>query len=238
MMLHVVANGAPACSLPNDEQTIIGLVANPTLSCGFKDIPANEFTVKHTFPSSFHAEQPCASSLFHGYDVDDCLHKEKVLAIYDECHNELVQFIARSIQPPLSANDIAQESFLRLVRHPNLDRIDNLKAYLFRIALNLSVDHQRGHLASTKALQQFGNQERNRVETRTAETILLAKEELAGLSRALKELPPLCQRIFYLNRFAGRKHREIAAQLHISIRTVEDNIKRALLHAHRRLGQM
>ncbi|GJL55574.1 MAG: DNA-directed RNA polymerase sigma-70 factor [Nitrospirales bacterium] len=194
--------------------------------------------MKHTRSSTFLADQHLDMPISHLNDVAESVEKETILTLYDECHDELVQFISGSIQPPLSANDIVQESFLRLVRHPNLQDIDNLKAYLFRIALNLSVDYQRQHLTSTKALQRFGSQERHRVETRTAETMLLAKEELVRLHQALTELSPLCQRIFYLNRFKGFKHRAIAEQLHISVRTVEDNVKRALLHAHRRLGQM
>ncbi|GJL66342.1 MAG: DNA-directed RNA polymerase sigma-70 factor [Nitrospirales bacterium] len=160
------------------------------------------------------------------------------MELYHEYHDELLQFVSRSIKPPLNAHDIVQESFLRLIRHQDIHSITNLKSYIFRIALNLTVDHQRHHTASTKGLQQFKNQEQPRVETRTAESILLAKEELARLHQALTELSPQCQRIFYLNRFAGLKHRAIAEQLHIPIRTVEENIKRALIHSHRRLSQL
>ncbi len=179
--------------------------------------------------------QPPLSQL---HEIDSHDEKKALLDLYQEYHDELVQFVSRSIQPPLNANDIVQESFIRLIRHPALHTITNRKAYLFRIALNLTIDHQRHHTASTKALQHFKHQEGHRVETRTAETILLAKEELARLLQALTELSPQCQRIFYLNRFAGLKHREIAEQLHISTRTVEENIKRALIHSHRRLSQL
>jgi RNA polymerase sigma-70 factor (ECF subfamily) len=48
-------------------------------------------------------------------------------------------------------------------------------------------------------------------------------------------LTPLCQRIFYLNRFEGLKQREIAETLNISVRTVEENIKRALLRCAKTL---
>ncbi|WP_256361383.1 RNA polymerase sigma factor [Methylomonas koyamae] len=74
-------------------------------------------------------------------------------------------------------------------------------------------------------------------DLRCAETVALGEQALDSLIGALAELSPLCQRIFYLNRFEGLKQREIAEQLNVSVRTVEDNIKRALLHCAQTLGQ-
>ena len=44
----------------------------------------------------------------------------------------------------------------------------------------------------------------------------------------IQKLPGQCRTIFQMNRFEGRKNKEIAAELGISIRTVETQISKAL----------
>lgn len=155
---------------------------------------------------------------------------DRIRQLHAECRDELIYFVTRYVHSPQLATDIAQEAFLRLLRRKNLQSIHRLKTYLFQTAINLAKDHYRAHLCHTQALQDVHAQQIQHVETRTAETITLAKEQLKLVSEALTQLSPLCQRIFYLNRFEGLKHREIADRLHISKRTVEENLKRALTH--------
>lgn len=150
--------------------------------------------------------------------------------LHEECRDELIHFVTRHVHSPQLATDIAQEAFLRLLKHHNLPDIRYLKTYLFQTAINLVKDHYRTQTSHAHALEKVQAQLVQRIETRTAETIALAKEQLTQVNEALSELSPLCQRIFYLNRIEGLKHREIAERLTISKRTVEENLKRALTH--------
>ena len=113
---------------------------------------------------------------------------------------------------------------------------NNLKAYLFRTALNLLTDHYRNQLrnpASAEGVNYFLLETEDR---RCAETVALGEQALDHLIDTLETLSPLRQRIFYLNRFDGMKQREIAETLNISIRTVEENIKLALIHCAKTLN--
>jgi len=67
--------------------------------------------------------------------------------------------------------------------------------------------------------------------------VALGEQDLDRLIEGMSNLSPLCQRIFYLNRFEGLRQREIAEMLNISLRTVEENIKKALVHCAKTLGQ-
>ncbi|MGB0910812.1 MAG: RNA polymerase sigma factor [Nitrospirales bacterium] len=170
------------------------------------------------------------------YELDQAeLEQQSLARLHEVYWDELVYFVNRQVHSPHIARDIAQEAFLRIIRNNNFHQIEHLKTYLFQVALNLTKDHYRTHTCHTNALQEIHAQQIHRVETRTGESILLAKEQLQLVCHALEELSPLCQRIFYLNRFEGLKHREIAERLHISKRTVEDNLKRALTHCLARL---
>ncbi|HVN49049.1 MAG TPA: sigma-70 family RNA polymerase sigma factor, partial [Bacteroidota bacterium] len=50
------------------------------------------------------------------------------------------------------------------------------------------------------------------------------------------EFPPRCREIFLLSRFEEKSHHEIASMLHLSVRTVEHQIERALKILRKRLG--
>lgn len=60
--------------------------------------------------------------------------------------------------------------------------------------------------------------------------ILQLTEVTNQLTEAVRLLPAQCQRVFILSRFEGKKHREIADELHISPKTVEVHINKALGH--------
>jgi RNA polymerase sigma-70 factor (ECF subfamily) len=137
-----------------------------------------------------------------------------------------------------TAADLCQEAFIRLCRIEDLTRIGNLKAYLFRTAFNLMYDHYRSQSTRNVSTATWADDEAPEAEDlRCAQTVAIGEEQLDQLLTALADLPPLCQRIFYLNRFEGRKYREIAQTLSISIRTVEDNVKRALVHCAKTLAK-
>lgn len=158
--------------------------------------------------------------------------------IFDRLAPDLQRFLASRVTCEATAADLTQETFLRLAQVPNLEAIDNLRTYLFKIANNLAIDH---HRARARTRCSSPEDESALIEypdaAATPEAATLAKEELAVAFQALEELSPLCRRIFVLNRFEGLPHREIADRLGIHLSTVEKNIARALNHCRRRLNE-
>ncbi|HSE60595.1 MAG TPA: RNA polymerase sigma factor [Nitrospiraceae bacterium] len=158
--------------------------------------------------------------------------------LFDQLAPDLQRFLTSRVTCEATAADLTQEAFLRLAQIPNLEAIENLRTYLFRIANNLVIDH---HRARARTRCSSPEDESALVEypdaAATPEAAILAKEELAVVLQALEELSPLCRRIFILNRFEGLPHREIAARLGIHLSTVEKNIARALNHCRQRLNE-
>jgi RNA polymerase sigma-70 factor (ECF subfamily) len=156
--------------------------------------------------------------------------------LYLTYQGELESVLMARLKCRETAADLCQEAFIRLCHVDDLASISNLKAYLFKTALNLLCDHYRSQsVRQAVSVDWPADYLPEPEDLRCAQTVALGEEALDRLIAALAELPPQCQRVFYLNRFEGLKQREIADQLNISIRSVEDNIKRALLHCAKTL---
>jgi RNA polymerase sigma-70 factor, ECF subfamily len=123
------------------------------------------------------------------------------------------------------ARDVVQDVFVTLYASKETLQINtSLKSYLFKCVYNACLNnlkqqtvyaHHHEYLKKTTAF----------IDEHDA----LLKSELEERIRvAVESLPDQCQRIFKMNRYEGRKNSEIAAELGISIRTVETQISKAL----------
>ncbi|MGH8609393.1 MAG: RNA polymerase sigma factor, partial [Gammaproteobacteria bacterium] len=132
---------------------------------------------------------------------------------------------------------LSQETFLRLSANTDLRRIHNLRGYLFTTARHLLIDSRRRTRRRAAGLEDLMSAAADPPATPSGERFVMAAEQLAIVTESLRELPPLCRCIFYLSRFEGLRHREIAERLDISVRTVEANLQRAVLHCTRTLRE-
>src|SRR5215471_8018253 len=69
---------------------------------------------------------------------------EKVHALFEQFRGPLFRYLLRKTRDAGQAEDLAQETFVRLFRHLRDDRaLDNPKAWLFTVANNLAIDANR-----------------------------------------------------------------------------------------------
>jgi RNA polymerase sigma-70 factor (ECF subfamily) len=123
--------------------------------------------------------------------------------------------------PTLSdCDDVVQETYARLFRSRSSERITNAKSYLFSTARNLAVDlfrrHRSGPIVAVAEL------ERSAVpEERTGVVDAVASaQELELLRHAIEALPDRCRAIMTMQKLQGLSNAEIAAQLGLSVNTV------------------
>ncbi len=159
-----------------------------------------------------------------------------ILSVFENSTHELRRFLTGRVRCAVAAEDLMQEMYLRLQRIEQPHLIQDLRTYIFRIAANLAIDHLRAQGRRSAVIEPGADFLVIEDSRSNAEHILLAKEELQIVVEALKDLSPLCQQIFVLNRLEGMKHSAIATQLGISRSTVEKNIARALNHCRRRVN--
>jgi len=137
---------------------------------------------------------------------------------------DLARWFAEQIQPHESALRAflraVQESYARLLRVQEKEKIGNPKSYLFATARNAALDFFRHHRSRT--LEPLVSEDvRSVLEERpgAAETLNNA-QEVEILTQAIAVLPERCRLFMTLQKIHGLSNREIALRLGISINTV------------------
>ena len=156
--------------------------------------------------------------------------------MFHEHGRALLRFVRTRLHDGNDAEDIAQETWLRLQRMDQPGRLDNARAFLFQTAANLVIDRQRRRLVERRHLQQ--EMQLAMVSMRTTvstEQQANAESELALVLRAIDELPMNCRQAFLMHRGRGMSYPEIAKSLGVSTSMVEKHVIHALKHCRARL---
>lgn len=153
--------------------------------------------------------------------------EQSLSSFFLQHQKDLMQFLTYKVQCAETATDLTQETYLRLVRHRKVDTIENMRAYLFRIANNLALDHLRSR---TRQLQRDGGPVTDDLicEAPEPESVLADRQQLEMLERIIYDLPPKCREVFLMCRVEGKSYAEIGDALTISPRTVESHMRKAM----------
>lgn len=152
-------------------------------------------------------------------------------AVYHLYKRRLAGNLLRLLKSHDLVDDVLQELFAKLWQHRATINVDQpLKAYLFGIARNLTIDTFRR--ASRE--EQFRNhllanfqEGYSHVEER-----MMPDERRALLEEAIAQMPPQRQRVFRLCKLEGKSYEEVAELLEISTATVNVHITKAHQQLH------
>lgn len=147
-------------------------------------------------------------------------------ALFKQYYAPLVAYACKFVSDVDIAREIVQDFFVRFYEKRQTLTIDtSVKSYLFRSVYNCSINHINQKNIQDKHLR---NIDMERTEEENLENEIYTAELQHRISKVINNLPAKCQRIFKMNRLEGIKNEEIAAQLHLSKRTVETQISKAL----------
>jgi RNA polymerase sigma-70 factor (ECF subfamily) len=153
---------------------------------------------------------------------------EVVMQQYDSEQLPLRRYLIFAGVDEATAQEIVQETFLRLYRHlgANGDR-SNLRAWIYRVARNLARNHQASAQSRLSAPMDGVSADLLPAQDDSPESQLLSRERERRVRRAMERLSD-AQRECLLLRAQGMRYREIAAVLNLSVSTVGENIQRGL----------
>lgn len=154
----------------------------------------------------------------------------------------LMAFFLRRTGNRSEAEDLTQETFVRLMRSNSLDGVAEVNAYVFRVASNLLRDRARAASRAKRypisSLETVSHDDlaRNCAEDCGPERVLIGRENLSEVLGYLDELGDRTKSIFILFRLEGMKQKDIAALYGMGLSTVEKHVMAAVLHLARRFG--
>ncbi|OQP60853.1 RNA polymerase sigma-70 factor [Niastella populi] len=126
------------------------------------------------------------------------------------------------------AEETVQNVFYKIWEKKVPDNIQtSLKAYLYKAVYHESLNHLK-HQKIKARYQVHVMQQTNNHNDQGASRKILVKELEEKLRDAMNALPQQCRTIFQMSRFDGLKYQEIANQLGISVKTVENQMGKAL----------
>ncbi len=152
--------------------------------------------------------------------------KNALKTIFDSYYRPLCNYAFQFINDTDQAEEVVQDLMVRLWEKRNTLTIGtSLKNYLYR-----SVRNQCINLIQHEKVKQLHAQKiKDALFTEeAADSYHLEPELMDRLEAGIEALPEKQREIFRLSREEGLKYREIAGQLHISLKTVEAQMGLAL----------
>lgn len=172
----------------------------------------------------------------------DLAGEDRLEIAYGVHRADLMRLLMARTGDRTEAEDLLQELWLKVQQQPG-GPVENGRAYLFRMAQNLLIDRLRERQRRMERERRWSDEAtdfaRAGIEPadrrKTAEDLILDREEIATLTSAITNLPEGARRVFELHKLQGMSHGEVAAHLGISKSGVEKHMAVAMKYLRRAL---
>jgi RNA polymerase sigma-70 factor (ECF subfamily) len=135
----------------------------------------------------------------------------------------LLRFIGRRVRAAVDIEDLAQETYLRLLRARDLHDVRSPQSYLLRVASHV-VAEWRDHQPREEMFEPVD--EDFLLDGKNPEFELEAEVSQTRLDQALEQIAPLTRAVLILKFRENRRCKEIAAELELTDRQVRRHLTR------------
>ena len=146
--------------------------------------------------------------------------------IYNSYCKPLYRFALSYMKDTFDAEEIVQDVFLKVwEKRAEVDEHKSFKSYLYRITINKIFNELKHRVVKRKYEHQLLNVDQITYET--PESKIQFQELNSKIEHLLSKLPEQQRSIFIMSRWQGLTNAEIAQNLNLSVRTVENQVYRA-----------
>ena len=165
--------------------------------------------------------------------------KDAFSALFLRHYDTVYRFLLKLTDSPHEAEDLAQEVFIKLYRHPlDANRPHNLRAWLYRVALNQAYNASRSRRREDARRGKVARMaEVERREEHDPADAVVDSERRGRVRQVLRSLPPRQQQCLIL-RYEGFSYAEIAAALEVAPSSVGTLLARAEAEFARRYEKL
>lgn len=153
---------------------------------------------------------------------------KSVAELYGNHHHWLTSWLTKKTGCKHQADDLTQDTFVKLLSNADKVEIIEPRAYLTTIANRLMVNHFKRRVIEQAYLQALANLPNN--TTPSPEVLSIAIEALVNIDNMLDGLPEKVRIAFLMCQLEGLSHAEIADRLSVSVSSVRKYITSALMH--------
>ena len=162
------------------------------------------------------------------------LTEEEFRRLYTRCRPMFVRIADSYVHNLHVAEDITDESFIRLWEKRDEIITTNYEAYAFRSVINRCIDHLRAETMLNSVRQDI-HESRSRMQMYEISSLksfnpdkIFAAEVKSLFWRCFDRMPAMTRKIFIASRYEGKTYSEIAESTGISLRQVTSHIQYAL----------
>ena len=152
------------------------------------------------------------------------MNNNQLISNYYAAHrDELLSFIAVRITNAVEAEDLVQDIFLRLLRGHHLITPDTLPALIYTMARHAVSDYYRRR----HVFEEYEHYIKCADSTSEIESLISARQLMERMERSLARLPQACCEIYRLHIYDGMKVSDIARELSLPYKQVENRLGQA-----------
>ncbi len=158
---------------------------------------------------------------------------EQVFTLYGD---RLIRYAFSILKDNDEAQDLVQQLFIVLwTKREQMDVNTSLKSYLYKSVYNAALNKIKQRNVR-ESYAQYVNYTADG-KTQAASFAIENKEIRMAIENAVNDLPEQCRIIFRMSKFDLLKYQQIADQLGLSVKTVENQMGKALKHMRLRLSE-
>jgi len=153
--------------------------------------------------------------------------------IFKSWYNQINGFCLYFLGEPEKAAGISQEAFINLwLNRQKIETLNGISSFLYTNARSVCLNYIRHKRVVSKYNVQYLQEKEDQLNKEVLESFdfnsleYLELEEI--INQSIAKLPEKCRRVFTMSRMEGKKNKEIAEELQISVKAVEADITRAL----------